>query len=51
MGHNGLEMDKGISVVDAHIAIVGGREEVAGKGEGGRGVEEGEGGDGTIMVH
>lgn len=50
VGGDGLEVDEGVGVVDADGAVVGGGEEVAGEREGGGGVEEGEGGDGAVMV-
>lgn len=45
VGRNGLEEDEGVGVEDGDRAVLGGREEVEGEGEGGGG-EEGEGGGG-----
>ena len=49
VGGDGLEVDKGISVVDADEAIIGGGKEVEGKGERRVG-KEGEGGDSTGVI-
>ena len=49
VGGDALEVDKGISVVDADEAIIGGRKEVAGKEERQVG-KEGEGGDSTGVI-
>lgn len=47
---DGPEVDEGVGVVDAHGAVVGGGDEVAGDGGGEGEGEEGEGGDGAAMV-